>query len=1146
MKAKTINFLLVIMLMLFVPVTSFAADNICGDNLTWKIENGTLFIGGSGDMTDWETALQIPWYSERKNIRAAVIDEGVTSIGASAFDGCIYMESVKIPESIEKIGARAFCQCFELRSVIIPSKVTAIEDNTFCWNRKLTSVIIPDGVISIGNSAFAQCRSLTDITIPNTVMNIGESAFGECYNLADVDYLGSYTQWESVVVEETNVYLTDAQIHCLNPYAVLIYTTPYAKVTVNDNIYYSGNNGIVRCESGGTISYTIEKGGYETISVSEHEVPEDGKVINALLNLTNDALYTEDFETISDSAVEFDLSKGETADKLFGMTAGYGDIRLSIDDGMFTAANTAKSDFRSVSYPVNVNSADAEVTMNVIFPENAQSHIILRDSANQILGAIYRAADGMTTFGASGSAFAGTEAIGTQASPLGIVEAGVKVTINISIDATNGQIIAVIGDRVAGVGSYVKAEEGHDDLASIYIGTQAGSEVKIDNISIMPYTGTTAVISTLTLNTTPYAKATINGGIYYSGADGIIEAEYVTVTADAVCPISYTIEKGGYVTKSADISGTAGGIEIDALLETNEGILYSEDFGTISASVIKAELLGGDTADELFGIYAQYGTISMTANNGELSISHNGSGFRSISYPINVNKLNTEVTLNVRFPDEETDIILRDSANQVLGAIHRAEDGTVTFGATGRVFNTYNGGVGEQSKSLGMVEAGAEAEINVKLDITNGIIVASIGEKTAIVNGYKKSAEVSDNLASMFICMARGTSGMVIDNIVVKEYTGITEPISKIKINTVPYAKVRVDGEVYYSGANGTVEFSYVTADVPQAISYTVEKGGYVTKDGSAEITADGIEIEVTPESNGGLIYFEDFNTVSDIGVSAVLGANETATELFDICAEYGTINLKADMQKLSIGNSGGGFRSVSYPINFDTENTQFSVDMVFPSNADSHLLLRDGNNKVVGAIYRAADGETTFGSSGDTFAKSNAAIGAQVYSLGNIAADTSVTLTVKFDKENNKITAAAGDKTAEAVVTAWSDEVSTLFIGTARGKTISMDNLAVKDFTYKSDDTQKPNVTEIKSVTYENGCAVVSVSVAENDEISLNIYVAEYNGTGDLVGIKTYKKTLSESDDICINYEMTSDQNSVAVYVWDNDMKPYCDALNK
>ena len=89
--------LLLLILTLFSFSAIHADDNgSCGDNLTWKFtsSDGTLTISGTGDMTDYKSAFDVPWYSRREEIKKVVIADGVTNIGNFAFSSCKALTSI--------------------------------------------------------------------------------------------------------------------------------------------------------------------------------------------------------------------------------------------------------------------------------------------------------------------------------------------------------------------------------------------------------------------------------------------------------------------------------------------------------------------------------------------------------------------------------------------------------------------------------------------------------------------------------------------------------------------------------------------------------------------------------------------------------------------------------------------------------------------------------------------------------------------------------------------------------------------------------------------------------------------------------------------------------------------------------------------
>ena len=175
-------------------VSAAAADaptsGTCGENLTWALDTtGTLTISGTGAMEEFDY-YGAPWIQNCDSIKTVVIENGVTTIGRSAFCWCPSLTSVTIPKSVTSIGERAFYGCTSLTNLTIPDGVTAIGYGAFSGCSSLTGITISEGVTTIGGEAFRGCSSLTSVTIPKSVTSIGERAFDRCASLTGVTFAG--------------------------------------------------------------------------------------------------------------------------------------------------------------------------------------------------------------------------------------------------------------------------------------------------------------------------------------------------------------------------------------------------------------------------------------------------------------------------------------------------------------------------------------------------------------------------------------------------------------------------------------------------------------------------------------------------------------------------------------------------------------------------------------------------------------------------------------------------------------------------------------------------------------------------------------------------------------------------------------------
>jgi hypothetical protein len=173
----------------------YGTTGSCTWTLTGTSGNYTLTISGSGTMGNYDYySLLPPWYLYQSDIKTVDIQQGVTSIGSSAFYKCIRLTSIAIPHSVTSIGDNAFTACDSLTSVTIPHSVTSIGFYAFAYCYNLTQVTIPHSVTWIGDEAFACCTALTSVTIGNSVTWIGEMAFDNCTGLTSVTNLNSMPQ----------------------------------------------------------------------------------------------------------------------------------------------------------------------------------------------------------------------------------------------------------------------------------------------------------------------------------------------------------------------------------------------------------------------------------------------------------------------------------------------------------------------------------------------------------------------------------------------------------------------------------------------------------------------------------------------------------------------------------------------------------------------------------------------------------------------------------------------------------------------------------------------------------------------------------------------------------------------------------------
>lgn len=157
------------------------------NNLKYNVWNNEVTIVG----------LDNPNISSNINlvIPAKIAGYPVTTINQYAFKGNTNIKSVVFNQGLKTIGYSAFIGCTNLTGKItIPSSVTSIkggsyyEDNGAFQGTAISEVEIANGntALTIEGNAFKLCKSLKKVTLSNRTTSIGDNAFNGDSSLADV------------------------------------------------------------------------------------------------------------------------------------------------------------------------------------------------------------------------------------------------------------------------------------------------------------------------------------------------------------------------------------------------------------------------------------------------------------------------------------------------------------------------------------------------------------------------------------------------------------------------------------------------------------------------------------------------------------------------------------------------------------------------------------------------------------------------------------------------------------------------------------------------------------------------------------------------------------------------------------------------
>ena len=149
----------------------------CGKNVTWTLKDGIMTISGNGDMDDfytirdWWTGELVDqnepeWDDFRDEILEVYIQDGVTSIGTTAFSNCSNLTKIVIGNSVKTIGHDAFANDMEVTDLTVGNSVQNIYVDAF-YGLKIKKLVLPASLTNIADGALLGLWSLEEIQIPD-------------------------------------------------------------------------------------------------------------------------------------------------------------------------------------------------------------------------------------------------------------------------------------------------------------------------------------------------------------------------------------------------------------------------------------------------------------------------------------------------------------------------------------------------------------------------------------------------------------------------------------------------------------------------------------------------------------------------------------------------------------------------------------------------------------------------------------------------------------------------------------------------------------------------------------------------------------------------------------------------------------------
>ncbi|MCL2675414.1 MAG: leucine-rich repeat protein [Firmicutes bacterium] len=163
---------------------------LAADSLSYGVSRGTATASDVVIQEYYDglpvTSIVIRGFRNHTDLKNIVLPDSITTIGASAFNGCIALENIILPNSVTIIGNSAFEGCVELKNIELSNSITSIGGVAFDSCISLKSIVLPNSATNIGSSAFNNCTGLESIVLPNTLTTLEQATFGGCSSLTSI------------------------------------------------------------------------------------------------------------------------------------------------------------------------------------------------------------------------------------------------------------------------------------------------------------------------------------------------------------------------------------------------------------------------------------------------------------------------------------------------------------------------------------------------------------------------------------------------------------------------------------------------------------------------------------------------------------------------------------------------------------------------------------------------------------------------------------------------------------------------------------------------------------------------------------------------------------------------------------------------
>ncbi len=207
--------------LMLVIITAFSFGCSCNGGAIEKDENGLLFKPEGWPSDDFAKYYVVKGVDDSIKgtvteivIPAAYNERKVTDIGEGAFNGCASLEKISIPMTVDHISQKTFANCPNLKEVryyggtIDDWATMTFEVNPLSCNEEGVKLFVNNveqidvtlTAKNISKNAFNGCCSVKKLTLGKNVKSIGNDAFFNCLNIETIEYKGSTSEWNNIIL----------------------------------------------------------------------------------------------------------------------------------------------------------------------------------------------------------------------------------------------------------------------------------------------------------------------------------------------------------------------------------------------------------------------------------------------------------------------------------------------------------------------------------------------------------------------------------------------------------------------------------------------------------------------------------------------------------------------------------------------------------------------------------------------------------------------------------------------------------------------------------------------------------------------------------------------------------------------------------